>query len=91
VANDLRHKGYASRTISVKLRYADFRTVTRNITLSSPTADVAVIRRAAEDCLRRVSLKQKLRLLGVRASTLSAENNLRSSGMPRQGELPLAE
>ena len=91
VANDLRHKGYASRTISIKLRYADFRTVTRNITLSSPTADVAVVRRAAEDCLRRVSLKQKLRLLGVRASTLSAENNLRSSGMPRQGELPLAE
>jgi len=91
VANDLRHKGYASRTISIKLRYADFRTVTRNITLSSPTANAAVVRRAAEDCLRRVSLKQKLRLLGVRASTLSAENNLRSSGMPRQGELPLAE
>ncbi|HTJ54330.1 MAG TPA: DNA polymerase IV [Nitrosospira sp.] len=91
VANDLRHKGYASRTISVKLRYADFHTVTRNITLSSPTANAAVVRRAAEDCLRRVSLKQKLRLLGVRASTLSAENNLRSSGMPHQGELPLAE
>ena len=90
VANDLRRKGYASRTISIKLRYDDFRTVTRNITLSSPTANAAAVRRAAEDCLRRVSLKQKLRLLGVRASTLSA-NNSQSSSMPHQGELPLAE
>jgi DNA polymerase IV len=91
VANDLRRKGYASRTISIKLRYDDFRTVTRNITLSSPTANAAVVRRAAEDCLRRVSLKQKLRLLGVRASTLSAASDLQSSGMPHQGELPLAD
>ena len=91
VANDLHRKGYASRTISIKLRYEDFRTVSRNITLSSPTADAVAIRRAAEECLRRVPLKQKLRLLGVRASTLSAADTLRSSSMPHQGELPLAE
>ncbi|WP_281245896.1 DNA polymerase IV [Nitrosovibrio tenuis] len=91
VANDLQRKGYASRTISIKLRYDDFRTISRNITLSSPTADAVAVRRAAEECLRRVSLKQKLRLLGVRASTLSAANTLRNSSMSHQGELPLAE
>ena len=91
MANDLRHKGYASRTISIKLRYDDFRTISRNITLSSPTADAVAVRRAAEECLRRVPLKQTLRLLGVRASTLSAADTLRSSSMPYQGELPLAE
>jgi DNA polymerase-4 len=91
VANDLHRKGYASRTISIKLRYDDFRTISRNITLSSPTADAVAVRRAAEECLRRVPLKQKLRLLGVRASTLSAADTLRSSSMPHQGELPLAE
>ena len=91
VANDLHRKGYASRTISIKLRYDDFRTISRNITLSSPTADAVAVRRAAEECLRRVPLKQKLRLLGVRASTLSAADTLRSSSMPYQGELPLAE
>jgi DNA polymerase-4 len=91
VANDLHRKGYASRTISIKLRYDDFRTVTRNITLSSPTADAVAVRRAAEECLRRVSLKQKLRLLGVRASTLSATDTLRSFSIPHQGELSLAE
>ncbi|MDE2365905.1 MAG: DNA polymerase IV [Betaproteobacteria bacterium] len=91
LAHDLQRKDYASRTISIKLRYDDFRTITRNITLSSPTADAAAIRRAAEECLRRVSLKQKLRLLGVRASALYAGSALRSSGMPHQGELLLAE
>ncbi len=90
VAHDLQRKGYAGRTISIKLRYDDFRTVTRNITLSSPTADAAAIRRAAEECLRRVPLQRKLRLLGVRASALYAGSALRSSGMPHQGELSLA-
>lgn len=90
VANDLQRKGYAGRTISIKLRYDDFRTVTRNITLSSPTADTAAIRRAAEECLRRVPLQRKLRLLGVRASALHASGALRSSSMPHQGELSLA-
>ncbi len=90
VAHDLQRKDYISRTISIKLRYDDFRTITRNITLSSPTADAAAIRRAAEECLRRVPLQRKLRLLGVRASALCAGSALRSSSMPHQGELSLA-
>ncbi|MBA2660269.1 MAG: DNA polymerase IV [Nitrosospira sp.] len=90
VAKDLQRKGYLGRTIGVKLRYTDFRTVTRDITLSFPTADPAAIRRAAEECLRRVSLNRKLRLLGVRASTLSSSNSIsQDTGRPRQRELSL--
>jgi DNA polymerase IV len=89
VANDLHCKGYASRTISIKLRYDDFRTVTRNVTLSSPIANPLAIRRAAEECLRRVPLKRKLRLLGVRASTLSS-GRASNDSISRQKELPLA-
>ncbi|SCY71723.1 DNA polymerase-4 [Nitrosospira sp. Nl5] len=90
VAQDLQRKGYVARTIGIKLRYEDFRTVTRDITLSLPTADPATIRGVAQDCLRRVPLKQKLRLLGVRASALSSSNSVpHDNGKSRQRELPL--
>ncbi|MBI5792879.1 MAG: DNA polymerase IV [Rhodocyclales bacterium] len=89
VAGDLERKGYLARTIGIKLRYDDFRTVTRDLTLPAPTSDPAVIRRAAGDCLRRVPLERKLRLLGVRASTLSLESDAPIVAGSPQGELPL--
>ena len=70
VAADLQRKGYASRTIGIKLRYADFRAVTRDLTVPFCVTDGAQIRRAAGECLKRVPLTQKIRLLGVRASGL---------------------
>ena len=89
VAADLQRKGYLARTIGIKLRYQDFRIVTRDLTLPNPTADPAVIRRAASECLRRVPLEQKLRLLGVRASTLELRSTLQANSGSAQGELPL--
>jgi DNA polymerase IV len=71
VAADLQRKGYAGRTIGIKLRFDDFRTVTRDHTLPAPTAEASAIRRAAGLCLKRVDLGQRLRLLGVRAATLT--------------------
>jgi len=71
VAADLQRKGYAGRTVGIKLRYDDFRTVTRDRTLPQPTSDAAAIRRAAGECLKRVELTQRLRLLGVRVGALS--------------------
>jgi len=89
VAGDLQRKGYLARTIGIKLRYADFHVVTRDLTLPGPTADPAVIRRAAGECLRRVPLEQKLRLLGVRASALTLRGALNDLAESAQGELPL--
>jgi len=57
--------------VGIKLRFEDFRTVTRDLTLREATADASAIRRAAGECLKRVDLKLRLRLLGVRAGTLS--------------------
>jgi DNA polymerase-4 len=71
VAADLQRKGYRARTIGIKLRFEDFRIVTRDLSLPEPTADAQVIRRAGGECLRRVALEQRLRLVGVRASALS--------------------
>ena len=70
VATDLQRKGYAGRTIGIKLRFDDFRTVTRDLTLPQPVADAAAIRHAAGLCLKRVDLGRRLRLLGVRAASL---------------------
>lgn len=70
VATDLQRKGVLSRTIGIKLRFDDFKTVTRDLTLDSPTADPRDIRSAAGLCLKRVDLTRRLRLLGVRASSL---------------------
>jgi DNA polymerase IV len=71
VAADLERKGYLGRTIGLKLRYDNFRTVTREVTLERATADSAMIRRAAGACLKRVPLDRRIRLLGVRVAALA--------------------
>jgi len=70
VATDLQRKGYAGRTIGIKLRFEDFKTVTRDLTLPQAVADAEAIRHAAGQCLKRVDLSRRLRLLGVRAGGL---------------------
>jgi DNA polymerase IV len=71
LAGDLARKGYASRTIGIKLRFDDFKIVTRDLSLPAHTHDAATIRRAAGECLKRVDLSRRLRLLGVRAGALA--------------------
>jgi DNA polymerase-4 len=71
LAEDLQRKGYVGRTIGLKLRYDNFKTVTRDRTLDAPTGDAAAIRRAAGECLKRVPLDRRIRLLGVRVGSLS--------------------
>ncbi len=71
VAEDLKRKGYVGKTIGIKLRYDNFRTLTRDRTLEAATADASAIRRAAGLCLKRVPLERRIRLLGVRVGGLS--------------------
>ena len=72
VADDLKRKGVVGKTIGLKLRYDNFKTVTRDRTLQVPTGDAVTIRRAAGECLKRVPLDRPIRLLGVRVGALSA-------------------
>jgi len=71
LASDLARKGYVGRTIGLKLRFDDFRIVTRDKTIAEPTQDARAIRRVAGECLKRVALDRRIRLLGVRISGLS--------------------
>ncbi|MDR2154501.1 MAG: DNA polymerase IV [Burkholderiaceae bacterium] len=70
VAADLRRKGYAGRTIGIKITYDNFAKVTRDRTIETHTADSVVIRRHAGQCLKRVDLTRAMRLLGVRVGKL---------------------
>jgi DNA polymerase-4 len=71
LASDLARKGYASRTIGIKLRFDDFRIVTRDLALPTHTLDAVAIRRAGGACLKRVDLSRRLRLIGIRAGSLA--------------------
>ena len=71
VARRLRDHKLFARTIGLKLRYSNFRTLTRDVTLDEPTHLDSVI---FENVLRLFEsnrdAKQKIRLLGVKASHL---------------------
>ena len=71
VGRRLRDHGFFARTVGLKLRYANFRTLTRDVTLDEPTHLDSVI---FENVLRLFdqawNRKQKIRLLGVRTANL---------------------
>jgi DNA polymerase-4 len=94
VAGDLKRKAYLGRTIGVKLRFEDFETITRDQTIASPTADAETIRTAARQCLKRIRIDRRLRLIGIRVSSLTALHDLEQpSGLAAEPaanyELPL--
>ena len=76
LAADLQRKGYAAKTVGIKLRYDDFKIATRDQTLEAYTNDAKTIRQTAGQCLKRVPLDKKLRLLGVRAASLEKAENV---------------
>ena len=64
--------------------------LTGPMALGASTDDAAVIRRAAGECLRRVPLEKRLRLLGVRVTALTPRGAAGETPGPSQGELSLA-
>jgi DNA polymerase-4 len=81
IARELRAEGYAGRCVTLKLRFADFSTLTRRHS-DDPTQDGLVIYRRARALLERIPLRQPVRLIGLAVSSL---------GPPAAGQLPLLE
>jgi len=80
VARRLKRAEVAAGTVAIKLRYADFTTLTRQMSLAVPTDDERAIYRAARMLLRRAWERGRpVRLLGVAGRDLS----------PPAGQLPL--
>jgi DNA polymerase-4 len=70
VAADLQRKGYVGKTIGIKIRFDNFQSFTRDQTMDHYTANAADIRKIGGQCLKRVDMKRRLRLLGVRVGAL---------------------
>jgi len=67
----LERRRLTARTVTIKVRYADFTTVTRSHTLSMPTDDADVIASwAVELATRTEAGRRPVRLLGVRVQGL---------------------
>lgn len=69
----LRQGHHKARTVTVKVRFADFETHTRSLTLSETTNGRAAIEKAARACLNRFELKKPVRLIGIRLSHLEVD------------------
>ena len=83
VAERLREKHTRARTVVLKLRYANFRTITRRTTRSGATDDEQVIHSAASALLDAVvEPGDRFRLLGVTASQLTDEAMHESVQLP---------
>ena len=73
VTGRLRHRGFVARTVGIKVRFADFRTLSRTRTLGDPTDSTAAVHEVVVDLYRGLQLDQpRVRLLGVKAEGLIA-------------------
>jgi DNA polymerase-4 len=70
VASRLHRAGLAGRTVTIKVRYQDFATITRSQTLSQPVDSASEIIGAASALLDGVALLSGVRLFGVSVSNL---------------------
>jgi DNA polymerase-4 len=75
VVASMKEEGYQGRTVTVKVRFNNFKTYTRAKSLDEFTDSEPEIRRAAFDCLSRFELKKKVRLIGFRVSNLKKAGN----------------
>ena len=73
VAQRLRNHGLAGRTVTIKVRFHDFRTITRSVTLTTAVDTGPVIARAAKELLDQLDPSSGVRLLGVTVSNLAED------------------
>ena len=78
VAGDLHDGGYQAKTVTIKIRFSDFQTVTRAKTIQQYTDSEEILRKAAFTCLQRIELSKKVRLIGMRASNLKKNDDPQS-------------
>jgi len=81
VGRELRRLEVKAKTITLKLKHADFKQITRSTTIDNPTQSSETIYSTACQLLLKYRLKTKIRLIGVGASSFVP------SAMPFQMEL----
>jgi DNA polymerase-4 len=79
VGERLRHGSATARTVTLKVRYADFRTVTRSRTLAAPTDVGATIAATAQALLDDLDCTAGVRLLGVSGSGVAPHTGVQTA------------
>jgi DNA polymerase IV len=70
VAGRLRDQALVARTVTLKVRYGDFTTITRSVTTDQPVSSGPAIAEAGRRLLQQLDLDPGIRLLGLSASGL---------------------
>lgn len=74
VGADLRRHGYKGRTVTLKVKYADFKQITRSTSLKGRTDNTAVIFETACALLKQLELRRAVRLIGVGVSNFEGRS-----------------
>ena len=86
--NDLNESGRKGRTLTLKVKYADFQQVTRSVTLDQPVDSATVIMQQVSGLILKTEAgRRKVRLLGISVSNF--EDLDACAGPSRQLPLPL--
>ncbi len=91
VGSRLRRKKLAARTVTLKIRFADFTTVSRSVTWEIATNVSQTIEEAACDLLRKIPIRQGIRLTGITCSGISPEMEMPSLFPDRRDNIGKAE
>lgn len=86
LARDLRRAGLKTRGVRLKLRHADFKTMTRERRLSAPVADSISLYRVAVELVGRTGTLKPVRLVGVGATALVGDHEVSQVGLFGEGE-----
>ncbi|OQW98945.1 MAG: hypothetical protein BWK74_03370 [Desulfobacteraceae bacterium A6] len=70
VGSELRRLGMRAKTIVLKIKHADFRQITRSITIKTPVQSSQAIYKEVFKLLEAYDTKEKIRLIGVGAASL---------------------
>jgi DNA polymerase IV len=72
VGRDLRKHGLQGRTVTLKIKFSDFKTVTRSRTLTEPVDSTQILFNVGRQLLKDLNLPQKVRLVGIGISNFSS-------------------
>lgn len=81
VGRDLRKHSLKGKTITLKVKFSNFKTVTRSTSLPEATHSTKVIYDTVLKLLKKLKIKEKVRIIGVGASNFAV-------GMEQRGLFP---
>jgi DNA polymerase-4 len=77
ISRNLRLKKYKGRVITLKIRFSDFKTITRRMTLKNHTSNIFDIHKFSVSLLKNIDLnRKKIRLIGISVSSLKPSSVL---------------